>query len=110
MLRLITSQEAVVPETDVLEMIYGGKISETHTWVETTSLLVTRCQGQPFGTYYRLVITNEADVDDMVELQRLSTELGRSLSDCVVERERVHNPHPFFPGSRYFDLVMVYPG
>jgi len=97
-------------DEDILGMIYGGTIDETHTWVETTALLVTRCQGKPFGTYYRLVITDAAGEEEVEELQRLSTELGKSLSDCVIERERVNNPHPFFPGSHYFDLVLVYGG
>lgn len=110
MLRLITSRETVQAPTDVLGMIYGGTIDETHTWVETSALLVTKCQGKPFGTYFMIVITNDAGLDETSELNRLSTEIGKSLSECVVEKERVENAHPFFPGSRYFDLVTVYGG
>lgn len=110
MLRLITSDEATAAEDDVLGMIYGGTIEETRTWVETSALLVTECLGQPFGRYFMLVITNDVCEDDVIELHRLSVELGKSLADCVVEREREHEPHPFFPGSLYFDLVTVYGG
>lgn len=112
MLQLITSIAAAQASAgaDVLGMIYGGSIEETRTWVETAALLITECVGQPFGKYYMLVITNEVDASDAEELHRLSTQLGRSLSECVVERERVHQEHPFFPGSKYFDLVTVYGG
>lgn len=110
MLRLTTSQEAKPLAGDVLGMIYGGKISSTRTWVETSALLVTECLGEPFGRYFILVITNEVDEDDMTELARLAEELGKNLPDCVVERERHEIPHRFFPGSKYFDLVTVYGG
>ncbi|MEU0159009.1 hypothetical protein ABZ154_09240 [Streptomyces sp. NPDC006261] len=112
MLQLITSIAAVQAPAgdDVLGMIYGGTIEETRTWVETSALLITECIGRPFGRYYMLVITNEVDASDVEELHRLSTELGRSLSECVVEKERMHQEHPFFPGSEYFDLVTVYGG
>jgi hypothetical protein len=109
MLRLISSQTAAAVG-DVLGMIYAGKISTTRTWVETSALLVTEIIGQPFGKYYMLVITNDVTEDDWMELSRLAQELGKSLPDCVVERERCDNPHPFFPGSRHFDLVTVYGG
>lgn len=110
MLRLITSQDAEADKRDVLGEIYGGSISSTRTWVETASLLITECVGEPFGRYFMIVITNEVDEEDVLELHRLAGELGKNLCDCVVERERVLNPHPFFPGSQYFDLVTVYGG
>lgn len=110
MLRLITSQRAVPAQEDVLGMIYSGKVTATRTWVETGALLVTEVQGTPFGRYFMIVITNDVDEDDRDELQRLADELGKNLPDCVVERERVEEGHPFFPGSKYFDLVTVYGG
>ncbi|MGC9439271.1 hypothetical protein [Streptomyces sp. WG5] len=110
MLQLITSQEAAADRGDVLGMIYGGKVETTRTWVETGALLVSEVVGKPFGRYYMLVITNDVDEDDVTELARLAGELGKNLPDCVVERERVDRPHPFFPGSKFFDLVMVYGG
>lgn len=111
MLRLISSQEASTSaEEDVLKMIYGGSITKTHTWVETSALLVTKCQGQPFGTYYVIVLTNDFCEDDISELDRLEGELGKKLDDCVVERERYEGAHPFFPGSQYFHLVTIYGG
>lgn len=110
MLRLITSQEAKPAQGDVLELIYSGKVTETRTWVETGALLVTEVLGEPFGRYFMIVITNDMDEDDRDELAKLSGELGKNLPDCVVERERVNNTHPRFPGSKYFDLVTVYGG
>ncbi|BET51784.1 hypothetical protein RGQ21_67660 [Kitasatospora aureofaciens] len=110
MLQLITSQEASADSGDVLKEIYGGKVETTQTWVETGALLITEVTGQPFGQYFMLVITDAVDEDDVLELHRLAGELGKNLCDCVVERERVFKPHPFFPGSKYFDLVTVYGG
>lgn len=110
MLRLITSQEANLVQEDVLRLIYSGSVTETRTWVETGALLVTEVRGNPFGRYFMVVITNDVDEDDRDELQRLADELGKNLPDCVVEQERANNPHPFFPGSKYFDLVTVYGG
>ncbi|MFE8916865.1 hypothetical protein [Streptomyces globisporus] len=98
------------PPEDVLEKISSGTVDNTRTWVETPALLVTECQGQPFGQYFMLVITNDAGPDEATELSRLSTEIGKSLSECVVEKLRIEKPHPFFPGSQYFDLVTVYGG
>lgn len=110
MLRLITRQETVEVPDDVVGMIYGGHVDSTRTWVETDALIVTEVRGRPFGRYYVLVITDQVCDDDVAELQRLSTEVGKSLADCVVEKDRHFNPHPEFPGSSYFDLVTVYGG
>jgi hypothetical protein len=110
MLRLISSREAVEAPGDVLGKIYGGKIDTTRTWVETSALLVTEVLGEPFRRYFMIVMTNDIDEDDVSELHRLAMELGKNLPDCVVERERHEEAHPFFPGSKYFDLVTVYGG
>ncbi|MFD5069151.1 hypothetical protein ACFWNC_14650 [Streptomyces sp. NPDC058369] len=110
MLRLITRQETVEVSDDVAGMIYGGEIVSTSTWVETDALIVTEVQGRPFGRYFLLVITDQVREDDVAELQRLSDELGKSLSECVVEKERCFEPHPWFPGSSHYDLVTVYGG
>ncbi|MEU0912149.1 hypothetical protein [Streptomyces althioticus] len=110
MLRLITSEEPVQASADVLGMIYGGTITTTQTWVETSALLVTKVLGEPFGCYYLVVMTSDLDEDDISELDRLSRELGKDLRDCVVERERHNKAHRFFPGSTYFDLVTLYRG
>lgn len=110
MLRLITPGTAVADSGSTLEMIYGGTIDTTRTWVETDALLITECLGEPFGRYFMIVITSDVTEDDVDQLRRLSLELGKDLSDCVVERERVNKAHRFFPGSKYFDLVTVYGG
>lgn len=110
MLRLIASQGASATDEDVQGMIYTGTITTTRTWVETSALLVTEVQGKPFGTYYMLVITNDITEDDVLELHRLEGELGKKLTECVVEREHEDEPHPFFPGSKNFDLVTIYGG
>ena len=110
MLQVIASEDAVQADDGVLGMIYGGKISKTKVWVETDSLLVRKCSGKPFGTYYVVVLTNDADENDSAELRRLEGELGKKLHDCVVERERYDKPHPDFPGSQYFYYVTVYAG
>ncbi|MEU5166809.1 hypothetical protein [Streptomyces mutomycini] len=110
MLRLITSQEALKAGEDVLGMIYGGTITKTRTWVETSAMLVTECIGKPFGCYYMVVMTDGFSEDDRDELDRLQIKLGKSLSDCVVEVERYKKPHPFFPGSSSFNLVTLYAG
>jgi hypothetical protein len=91
-------------------MISEGKIDSATTWVETSALLITRVTGKPFQQYFMIVMTDLLDEDDVDELRRLEAELGKSLADCVVERERIHKPHRSFPGSRYFDLVTVYGG
>lgn len=110
MLRLITSEEAREAASDTLGMIYTGKVDGTKTWVETDALLVTEVLGEPFGRYFMIVMTDDFSEDDRDELDRLEAELGKSLADCVVERERHEQPHPFFPGSTSFVLVTVYGG
>jgi hypothetical protein len=110
MLRLITSQEACAAGEDVLGMIYGGTIAETRTWVETSAMLVTEVTGKPFGRYFMVVMTNDFSEDDRDELDRLRQELGRNLPDCVVEVETHEKAHPFFPGSKSFNLVTLYGG
>ena len=110
MLRLITSQEAKPAGEDVLGMIYGGTITKTHTWVETSAMLVTACIGKPFGRYFMVIMTNDFSEDDRDELDRLQQEIGKNLSDCVVEVERYEKAHPFFPGSSSFNLVTLYAG
>ncbi|MEU9258991.1 hypothetical protein AB0D68_10955 [Streptomyces sp. NPDC048212] len=97
-------------DEDVLGMIYGGTITETRTWVETSAMLVTECLGEPFGRYFVVVMTNHFSEDDRDELDRLQAELGRNLPDCVVEAETYEKAHPFFPGSSSFNLVTVYGG
>ena len=110
MLRMISSHEASAPRADVQGMIDGGKVYTTRTWVETEALLVTEVLGEPFGRYYMIVVTDQADEDDEIELNRLADELGKNLPDCVVERMRVDSPHPWYPGSSYFYLVTLYGG
>lgn len=110
MLRLITSRGTEVSRGDALGMIYGGKIDKTRTWVETDALLVTEVLGEPFGRYYMVVMTNDFSEDDRDELDALEKELGKSLKDCVVEREHHVKPHRFFPGSKSFYLVTLYAG
>jgi hypothetical protein len=110
MLRLITSEEAAGASGDVLDLIYKGKVETTRRRVQTSNLLITEVQGQPYGRYFQLIITDGVDEEDVDELRRLSDELGKNLPDCVVKRTRVEEPHPWFPGSSYFDLVMVYGG
>lgn len=106
--------EMITPDgTDhskALETIYSATIDTTRTWVETDALLVTEAQGEPFGKYYTVVITNDAGEDETEELHRLEKELGRSLRECIIETEHHDNPHRFFPGSRSFDLVTIYVG
>jgi hypothetical protein len=91
-------------------MIYGGSVDKTSTWVETSALWVTEVVGVPFGRYFMIVITNDFSEDDRDELDALERELGKSLRDCVVEREHYETPHPDFPGSSSFYLVTVYGG
>lgn len=110
MVRTITSREIQAPAGDVLGMINAGKVRKTRTWVETSALLVTECLGEPFGRYFQIVVTNDADEDDWDELEALSQELGKKVTDCVAETMHVDKPHSFFPGSRSFDLVTVYGG
>lgn len=110
MLQLITSQEASADRGDVLGMIYGGTARTTKTWSEKAGLLITEVSGEPFIRYFQLTICNNICAEGVTELTRLAGELGKNLPDCVVERERVSEPHPWYPGSKYFDLVMVYGG
>lgn len=107
---IMMSQEAVTAQEETLKLIYGGTVTTTSDWVETTALSVTEVLGEPFGRYFSIVMTNDLNQDDVEELVRLERELGKKLNDCVVERERINNPHPWFPGSRYFDLVTIYGG
>jgi hypothetical protein len=91
-------------------MISQGRIDAATTWVETSALLVTKVTGEPFQQYFMLVITNMMDEEDVDELRRLEGELGKSLADCVVEREWYEKAHPAFPGSTSFHVVTVYGG
>lgn len=108
MLDMITPTEA--DHSKALEMIHGGTVDTTRTWVRTDALLVTEVQGEPFGKYYIAVITNDAGEDETEELHRLEKELSQSLGECIIEKEHHDNPHRFFPGSRSFDLVTLYAG
>jgi hypothetical protein len=110
MVRLLASQDVLAGRVDVLKVIYTGTVQTTRTWVETSALLITEVLGEPFQRYFMIVMTNDVNEDDVTELDRLERELGKNLSDCVVERERVQKPHSRFPGSKYFDLVTVYGG
>ncbi|WP_395759491.1 hypothetical protein OIE82_27195 [Streptomyces althioticus] len=110
MVRTITSREIQAPAGDALGMINAGTVNTTRTWVETSALLVTEICGEPFGRYFLIVVTNDVDEDDWDELERLSQELGKNVAECVVEREHIDSPHPWFPGSQFFDLVTVHGG
>ncbi|MET7296328.1 hypothetical protein ABZS79_30185 [Streptomyces griseoloalbus] len=108
MLEILTPTEA--DHSKALELIYGGEIDTTTTWVESTAMLITEVRGKPFGRYFRIVITNDAMESDAAELTRLEQELGKSLGGCIIEKEHHGEPHSFFPGSKSFDLLMVYAG
>jgi hypothetical protein len=107
---LITSEEAQEAKSDVLGMIYEGKVDTTSTWVETSALLITKVVGEPFRQYFVITMTNDLTEDDIDELRRLEGELEKSLADCVVERDSYNKPHSFFPGSLSFTTVMIYGG
>ncbi|MGW0081511.1 hypothetical protein [Streptomyces sp. NPDC003393] len=104
----ITQSEA--DRSKALELIYGAEISTTRTWVETDSLLVTEVLGGPFGKYYAVVITNHAGEGETEELTRLEGELGKPLGECIIEKEHHAKEHPWFPGSKSFDLLTLYAG
>ncbi|GAA1434597.1 hypothetical protein GCM10009601_59320 [Streptomyces thermospinosisporus] len=108
MLDMITPTEA--DHSKALELIYSGKIETTRTWVETEAMLIAEVIGEPFGRYYQLVITDLVDQDDVAELNRLETELGKPLGECIIEKEHHDNRHSFFPGSQSFDLLTIYAG
>lgn len=110
MLQMIERQGTEGAASDVQGMIHGGVATGTSTWDETMAMTITEVQGEPYGRYFQVVITDQAGSVDVDVLLKLERELGKNLEDCVVTRKRKHKEHPWYPGSTYFDLVTLYAG
>lgn len=110
MLQTIMSPEVQCDRTESLREIDGGEITGTRIWSVTEYLRVTEAQGEPFGRYFLILMTDQAGQDEANELLRLEGELGKPLKDCIIRRVRRNRPHKDFPDSQYFDLITIYGG